>query len=63
MEDVDNLECILEEEDGRIELLALLSTCGGRQLRSVVHSLMNTVMVKELAVQFTLHGKGGKKIL
>lgn len=57
----NELEERLNDELVKSHLLNRLATFGGTHLRGLTHSIMNGVLAKELAVQFSLQGKNKKK--
>ena len=62
MEELEYLEQLIAmNSEERRNLIARLLSYGGSHLRSVVHNMMNNLLDKNVAVQFTLHGRSHKK--
>ena len=62
LEELNNLEEVLEDEEEKQCLIIKLSMFGGSHMRSVINNTMNQVLTRELANQFSLHGKKNKRI-
>ena len=59
--DLEGLELILGDEIEQKNLVSKLSNFGSSSLRSTVHSIMKNTIASEVAVLYSLHGKGEKK--
>ncbi len=60
-EELDKFETELENESMVENLVNYLSCFGSSQTRTGVHQIMKRVLCNEVAVQYSMHGKGGKK--
>ena len=61
LEDLGQLENAIQNNKEMETFLLKLSTIGGTTLRSVVNNIMNKTISREVATQFSLLGKKGKK--
>lgn len=58
--ELEALDLILNDEIERKNLICILSNFASSSLRSTVHSIMRNVIASEVAVLYSLHGKGEK---
>lgn len=62
VEELDKLEELLKNsEEERKNFVTKLSVIGGSSARSVVNAVMNAAIARNVAMQFSMHGKGEKK--
>ena len=61
LEDLNKFEDDLKNDATAQNLVSYLCSFGSPQMRTAVHQIMKRVVTNEVAVQFSLHGKGGKK--
>ena len=61
LEDLNNFEEDLKDGMMAQNLVNYLCMFGSYQMRTAVHHIMKRVLCSEIAVQFSLHGKGEKK--
>ena len=62
VEELENVEKSVTEDDEILQsFIKRLSLFGGSSMRSVVHQTMNGLLNKELACQYSLCGRSGKK--
>ena len=62
LEDLNKFEDDLKNDATAQNLVSYLCSFGSPQMRTAVHQIMKRVVTNEVAVQFSLHGKGGKKM-
>jgi hypothetical protein len=53
----------LEDDATKQNLISTLSNYGGVSVSATVHQIMKKVLTNEVAVQYSLHGKGIKRML
>lgn len=61
LEDLSTFEEDLKDDTMAQNLIFYLSSFGSSQMRTSVHQIMKRVLQNEVAVQYSLHGKGDKK--
>ena len=61
MEDVNNFEEELKDDMVSQNLVRYLCSFGSSQMRTAVHQIMKRTISNEVALQFSLHGKGEKE--
>ena len=61
LEDLNKFEEDLKDNTMAQNLVNYLCSFGSSQMKSAVHHIMKRVLCNEVAVQFSLHGKGKKK--
>jgi hypothetical protein len=63
VEDASDFEKTLEDDATKQILISILSNYEGVSVSATVHQIMKKVLTNEVAVQYSLHGKGIKRML